>query len=148
MMKRLKIIFAILITSSTLFAAVDMNSREMKNLGDLRIAEQLFQIWRVGMACGNLHHVRRAVAVRELHHAQPVAMRIETQRLGVDRHRLGVARKIRQVAAMQADGHGRSKLSLSGHGRIGGPKLPPKSTGDEGQTVQLAPKTPRIIQIG
>ena len=32
MMKRLKIIFAILITSSTLFAAVDMNSREMKNL--------------------------------------------------------------------------------------------------------------------
>src|SRR5262249_49185345 len=53
----------------------------------------------------DLHHVGRAVARRELHHAEPVARRLEAHGLGVDRNRAGVARKVGQVAAMQADGH-------------------------------------------
>ena len=53
----------------------------------------------------DLHDVGAAVAVRHLHHAEPVAMRIEPHGLGIDRHRIRVAGQIGQVAAMQADGH-------------------------------------------
>ena len=53
----------------------------------------------------DLHHVGPAVARRELHHAEPVAIEIETHGLGIDRNRAAIARNVRQVAAMQADGH-------------------------------------------
>ena len=54
----------------------------------------------------NLHDVGRAVAGRKLHHAEPVAPRVEAHRFGVDRDRgTGVARQVGKIAAMQADGH-------------------------------------------
>ena len=67
----------------------------------------------------DLHHVGGAVAGRKLHDAQPVAADIETHGLGVDRDRAAlVAGEVRQIAAVQADGHGgsrsRSRLSNSG----------------------------------
>ncbi len=57
------------------------------------------------MILGDLHHVGAAVAVRHLHHAEPVAMRIEPHGLGIDRYRSRVAGQIGQIAAVQADGH-------------------------------------------
>ena len=53
----------------------------------------------------NLDDIGRAVASRQLHDAQPVAQRVETERLGVDgdhRAETGVGG---QVAPVQADGH-------------------------------------------
>src|SRR5437016_125624 len=68
------------------------------------------QVWRVGVILRDLHHVGAAVAVRQLHHAKPVAMRIKAHGLGIDRHRSGVVGQIGQVAAMQAYGHGVQNL--------------------------------------
>ena len=54
----------------------------------------------------DLHHVGGAVAGRKLDDAQPVAPDIETHGLGVDRDRADlVAGEVRQIAAVQADGH-------------------------------------------
>src|ERR1700687_2215658 len=87
----------------------EIEPREMKNFCHLRIGQQRFQIRRVGMILsvilGDLHHVGAAVAVRQLHHAEPVAMRVQPHRLGIDRHLVGVAGEIWQIAAMQAYGH-------------------------------------------
>ena len=63
------------------------------------------------MALRDLHHVGAAVAARKLHHAQPVAMRVQPHGLGIDCHRTFIAGEIRQVAAMQAYGH---ELGASG----------------------------------
>src|SRR3974377_2338403 len=60
-------------------------------------------------ASRNLHHIGRAVAGRDLHDAQAAATMVEPHGLGVDRHGGDlIARQIRQIAAMQADGHCRS----------------------------------------
>src|SRR3981189_461204 len=58
------------------------------------------------MILRDLHHIGAAVAVRHLHHAEPVAMRMQPHGLGIDRHRIGVEGQIGQIAAMQAYGHG------------------------------------------
>src|SRR3972149_10909004 len=63
-------------------------------------------IGRLARAGRNLDHVGRAIAGGELHHARPVAARIDPHRLRVDRHRPAIAGRVRQVTAMQADGHG------------------------------------------
>jgi len=85
----------------------EIEAREVEDLDDGRIAQQFFQVRRVVLAARDLDHVGGAVARRHLHHAQPVAVRIEAHGLGVDRRRTGVARKVlvRQVATVQADGH-------------------------------------------
>ncbi len=79
--------------------------REVEDFRDLRIAQQRLQIRRVGVIFRDLHHIGAAVAVRQLHHAEPVAVRMQPHGLGIDRHRIGIAGQIGQVAAMQADGH-------------------------------------------
>ena len=64
--------------------------REVKDLRHLRIGQQRLQVRRVGDALAviprDLHHVGAAVAVRQLHHAEPVAMRVQPHGLGIDRH--------------------------------------------------------------
>ena len=58
------------------------------------------------MPAGNLNHVGGAIARRDLHHAQPIAVQIKAHGFGVDGDRTAaVAREIGQVAAVQADGH-------------------------------------------
>jgi hypothetical protein len=58
----------------------------VEDLGHARIGEKPGEIGR-GIGIGrNLHDIGAAVARRQLHHAQPVAVRIETHGLGVDRH--------------------------------------------------------------
>src|SRR5262249_24099261 len=66
---------------------------------------QRLQVRRGSDLAADLHHVGRAVAGRKLHHAQPVAHRLEPHGFGVDRDRAGIAREVGQVAAVQADGH-------------------------------------------
>ena len=78
----------------------------MEDFYDLRIGQQGRQVRRPGMILRDLHHVGAAVAVRHLHEAEPVAMWMQAHGLGVDRHRIGVAGEIGQIAAMQAYGHG------------------------------------------
>src|SRR5882757_1300125 len=83
----------------------EVEARKVKYLGDRGIGQQRLQVWRVARALCDLNDIGAAVAVRHLHHAEPVAMRMQAHGLGVDRYRVGVARNIGQVAAMQADGH-------------------------------------------
>ena len=45
--------------------------------------------------------MRVAVAARQLHEAEPVAMRVEAHRLGIDRDRVAEQKTLGQVAAMQ-----------------------------------------------
>src|SRR6478609_1736845 len=96
----------------------EIEAREVKDFCHLRIGQQRLQVRRVGVAHWNLDDVGAAVAVRHLHHAEPVAMRIEPHGFGVDRDRIRVAGKIRQVAAMQADGHGGRNLVESGAAKV------------------------------
>src|SRR6266851_5306659 len=64
-----------------------------------------WKIFRIAPSASSLVRFG-AVAGRELHHAQPVAVRIEPHGLGVDRDRAAaVMREVRQIAAVQADGH-------------------------------------------
>ena len=76
----------------------DVKTPEMEDLGHLGIAEQALQIGRACLPPRDLHHIRRTVAWRKLHHAEPVALEIEPQRLGVDGDAGGVARQVRQIA--------------------------------------------------
>src|ERR1700716_2145415 len=80
----------------------------MEDLQAPGIGQQRLDVGGVARARRNLHHVGGAVAGRELHHAQPVAARVEPHGLGIDRDRAGVAREVGQIAAMLADGHGAS----------------------------------------
>ena len=54
-----------------------------------------------GSPDGKLHQMAVAIATRELHQAEPVPMRVEAHRLGVDRHRIAEGEPRRQVAAME-----------------------------------------------
>ncbi len=83
----------------------EVEARKVEYLGDRRIGQQRLQVRRVALTLRDLDDIGTAVAVRHLHHAEPVAMRMEAHGLGIDRYRVGVARNIGQVAAMQADGH-------------------------------------------
>ncbi len=51
-----------------------------------------------------LHQMRVAVAGGELHQAEPVAMRIEAHRLGIDRDDRAEVEAVRQVVPVQVDG--------------------------------------------
>jgi hypothetical protein len=84
----------------------DVEARIVEDLGDRRVGEQLDQVRRFLEVGGNLHHVGTAIAGRQLHHAEPVAARIQPHRFGVDRHLPRVAREVGQVAPMQSNGHG------------------------------------------
>ncbi len=89
----------------------EIEPREVKDLHDLRIGQQRLQVRRIGVALRNLDDIGAAVAVRHLHHAEPVAMRVQPHGLSIDRHRILVAGQIGQIAAMQADSHEGSLVS-------------------------------------
>src|SRR5688572_10556407 len=59
-----------------------------------------------------------AAAVRYLHHAQPVAARVQPHRLGVDRDRTGTKRPFGQIFFVEKYAHrpriGTSRLRLNG----------------------------------
>src|SRR6185295_11085573 len=78
---------------------------EVENLQDRCVAKQLLEIGSIRRARRDLHHIGRPIAGRELHHAQPVAARIETHGFGVDGNRALVPREVGKVAAMETNGH-------------------------------------------
>src|SRR5215470_13164521 len=82
-----------------------VKAREVEDFQTLRIAQQLGQIGRGGGAARDLHDIGAAVARRKLHHAQPIAMRIEPHGFRIDCHGAGVAPYVGQIAAMQTDAH-------------------------------------------
>src|SRR5262249_21897794 len=83
---------------------------KVKDLENRPVGEKFGQVRRGARAGRDLHHVGGAVARRHLHHAQPIADRIEPHGFGVDRRRAAaVAREVGQIAAMQADSHDGSR---------------------------------------
>src|SRR6516164_9821622 len=88
----------------------EIEAGEMKDLQNRTVGEKFGQIRRGAGACRDLHYVGGTVARRQLHHAQPIADRIEPHGFGVDRHGVDtVAREVGQIAAMQADSHDGSR---------------------------------------
>jgi hypothetical protein len=53
----------------------------------------------------DLHKIGGAVTARELHKAQAITMRIETESFGIDRNDRAEAVIFWKVAAMKTDGH-------------------------------------------
>ena len=76
---------------------------EMEDLRHSRIGQHALEYFGRARARHDLHDIGTAVAARDLDDAEPITMRIETQRLGIDgdgraRHVIG-----REIAAMDAD---------------------------------------------
>src|SRR5690606_3741831 len=84
----------------------EVEAAEVEQLGDAAVPEQRDEVWRALLAGCDLDHVGRAVSRRKLHDAEPVAVRVEPQCLGVDRNRLDiVVGKVGEVALVETDGH-------------------------------------------
>ena len=63
-------------------------------------------IWGKTLGLVGFGRIGRAVARRQLHDAEPVAAERQPHGLGVDRdRRRPIVRKVRQIAAVQANGH-------------------------------------------
>ena len=75
----------------------------MKNLENLGIRQEGFEARRVVGFAIEFDEVRGAVAARELHEAQPVAMRLEPERLGIDRDAARERQPGRQISIVQLD---------------------------------------------
>ena len=93
----------------------DVEPGKMHELEGTRVSEQTREIG-AGVAEAaeglgtDLHHVRGAVSGGKLHQTQPVAMRIEAHRFGVDGHD-GTERKgLGQIVPVQVDGSARHEL--------------------------------------
>jgi hypothetical protein len=83
-----------------------IETREMKDFQDRGVAKQSLEVRGLDPLGGNLHHIGRAVARRQLHDAKSVPAQRQPHGLGIDRDRRDpVMRKVRQIATMQADGH-------------------------------------------
>ncbi len=89
----------------------DVETGEMEELEHFVIRKQAREIRRSRIALCDLHEVGVPIAARELDEAKPVAVRVEAERLGVDRdHRAGLIIG-RQIAMMEAVSH---ELGLRG----------------------------------
>ena len=73
----------------------------MKQLQHRGIGQQPLQARRLVIVRRELDQMGVAVAGRQLHQAQPVAMRVEPHRLGVDRDRRTEGEALRKIAMMQ-----------------------------------------------
>ena len=80
-------------------------AREMEHLLDAGVAEQSAEIGARDSGPAKLHQVAFAVARRELHEAQPVAMGMEAHRLGVYGHNGAEIDTRGQVVLVQVDPH-------------------------------------------
>ena len=77
----------------------------MEDLQHRGIGEQRLEPRRVIGTLGELHEMAHAIAGRELHQAQPVAMRVQSHRLGVDGDGGAKVDAFRQIAAMKMGAH-------------------------------------------
>ena len=73
---------------------------EMKDFYPRRISQQFYQVWRIIRTGCELHEMRVAIAIGQLHQAEAVALIIEAHRLGIDGN-IAVQHQIRgQIALM------------------------------------------------
>ncbi len=77
----------------------------MEHLLDPGVAEKSAEIRRAVMRPPELHQMTVAVAGRELHEAQPVAMRMQAHRLGVDGDDGAEIDALGQIFLVQLDLH-------------------------------------------
>ena len=78
----------------------------MEQLENRGIGEQGTQPRRLILGWGELHEMADPIARRELHEAQPVAMRVQPHRFGVDRDDAGEGDFGREIAAVKMNAHG------------------------------------------
>jgi hypothetical protein len=78
---------------------------EVEQLGNRGVGHQLLEVGRRVVAGLKLHQMRVAVAGGKLHQAQPIAMRIEAHRLGIDGDRRTEFDPVGEIAAMKMIGH-------------------------------------------
>ena len=83
----------------------EVEAREMEQLGYAAIGQQLPQPRRRVGPRRELHEMRVPIAGRELDEAQPVAMRVEPHRLGVDRNNRSEVEPFGQITAIKSIGH-------------------------------------------
>ena len=104
----------------------DVEAREMIELQPLRIGEQRLEIGRgIVAAAPEADEMLVALAVRQLHQAQPVAARHQAHRLGVDGDRpVGELHVGGQVFFVQMDRHSHSSDQAL-HMRFSPPRCPP-----------------------
>ncbi len=69
-----------------------VETAEVEQFDDRRIGKQPFEIGSARLAGGDLHDIRRPVAARQLHDAEPIAADGEAQRLRVDGDRIAEGR--------------------------------------------------------
>jgi hypothetical protein len=86
----------------------------MENLGDRRIGEHPLDMGGVPLAWRDLNDVRRPVATRDLHDAEPVAVWIEAERFGVDGDSVADSDEVGQITFVNTYGHATSFLSKPG----------------------------------
>ena len=82
-----------------------IETRKMKDLQNVRIAQQSAQIGRVVPRAVQLHQMRVSVTGGQLHQAQRIALRIEAHRFRVDGYRSFKTDRIREIAFVQRDRH-------------------------------------------
>src|SRR5665648_816107 len=92
----------------------DIETAEMKDFEHALVGEQPLQLRGV-VVPGHLNQGGAAVAIGQLDKAEPIAMWIEPERLGVDGDRLGREAAFWQVALMKLDGR-RLAQGLNRHG--------------------------------
>ena len=76
----------------------------VKQLQGVRIFQQGAEIGGLGLAFGDLHNMGIAIAIRQLHHAEPIAMRVQPHGLAIDRNGGAQLQAIRQVALVEVVG--------------------------------------------
>ena len=87
-----------------------------KDLEHARIREDAGEALGMGAVPQDLHDLGCAISARNLHDAQPVAMRIESQGLGINGDHVARLVTGRQIAAMKADSHERDKPDAARQG--------------------------------
>src|SRR5271170_1208540 len=87
----------------------EVEAREMEQLGYAAIGQQFPQPRRRIAPGRELHEMRVPIAGRQLDEAQPVAMRVEPHRLGVNRDNRSEVEPFGQITAIKSVGHSRQQ---------------------------------------
>ncbi len=83
-----------------------VEAREMEDLRQALVAQDPLQVGRVVLRRREVHQMGIAVPGRQLHHAQPVAVEVEPERLGIHRQVAREAEAGGQVVTVECHAHG------------------------------------------